>query len=182
MTRLVDSMMTLARADAGQLAVERVPVDFEELVKTAVEQLQPLAFSKQVQVKVATAAATVIGDATNLSRVVTNLVSNAIYYNRPHGRVDVQLKSTADSVLLMVRDTGKGIPEESRDHLFNRFFRADKSRSRTSGGHGLGLAITKAIVEAHGGYIDFTSEEENGTTFRVKLPREEPKVTLKVDK
>ena len=173
MTRLVDGMMTLARADAGQLAVERVAVDFEELVKTAVEQLQPLAFSKQVQVKVATAPATVTGDSTNLSRVVTNLVSNAIYYNRSHGRVDVQLKTTADSVVLTVRDTGKGIPEESRDHLFHRFFRADKSRSRTSGGHGLGLAITKAIVEAHGGYIDFTSEEENGTTFRVKLPRGE---------
>jgi two-component system OmpR family sensor kinase len=172
MTRLVDSMMTLARADARQLAIEKVPVDFEDLVKTAVEQLQPLAFSKQVQVKVATSPASVLGDATNLSRVVTNLVSNAIYYNRSHGRVDVQLKTTTDSVLLTVRDTGKGIPEESRDHLFNRFFRADKSRSRTSGGHGLGLAITKAIVEAHDGDIDFTSEEENGTTFRVKLPRQ----------
>ena len=92
-----------------------------------------------------------IGDATNLSRVVTNLVSNAIYDNRPHGKIDVQLKTGRESMRLIVRDTGKGIPEESRDLLFNRFYRADKSRARTSGGHGLGLAITQAIIEAHGG-------------------------------
>ncbi len=171
MTRLVDGMMTLARADAGQLSAEREPIDFAKLVSSATEQLQPLAFSKQVRLNLHVGPAQVTGDATNLARVVTNLVSNAIYYNRPHGKVDVQLRSTAESVVLIVRDTGKGIPEESRDHLFNRFFRADKSRSRSSGGHGLGLAITKAIVEAHGGYIDFTSEEESGTTFRVRLPR-----------
>ena len=171
MTKLVDGMLTLARADAGQLAAQKESLDFQQLVNTAVEQLRPLAFSKEVRIHLAIGAATVQGDATNLSRVVTNLVSNAIYYNRPHGKIDVQLKTDRDSVRLMVRDTGKGIPEESRDLLFNRFFRADKSRARTSGGHGLGLAITKAIVEAHGGYIDFTSEEETGTTFRVTLPR-----------
>jgi two-component system OmpR family sensor kinase len=171
MTKLVDGLMTLARADAGQMTPQFEPVDFQQLVSSTVEQLKPLAFSKEVRLNLSVSPAIVQGNSTNLSRVVTNLVSNAIYYNRPHGKIDVQLKTEGDTVRLVVRDTGKGIPEESRDQLFNRFYRADKSRARTSGGHGLGLAITKAIVEAHGGYIDFTSEEDTGTTFRVTLPK-----------
>ncbi len=171
MTKLVDGVLTLARADAGQLAPDLVTIDFQQLVSSTIEQLRPLAFSKEVRINLSVSPAIVQGNPTNLSRVVTNLVSNAIYYNRPHGKIDVQLKAEGNDVRLIVRDTGKGIPEESRDLLFNRFYRADNSRARTSGGHGLGLAITKAIVEAHGGYIDFTSEEDTGTTFRVTLPK-----------
>ena len=166
-------MMTLARADAGQLAQGREQVDFQQLVTRTIDELQPLAFKKDIQIRLSTGPALVQGDAANLARVVTNLVSNAIYYNRPRGRIDVQVSTNGESVLLIVRDTGKGIAEDDRDQLFNRFFRSDRSRTRSSGGHGLGLAITKAIVEAHGGYIDFTSEESTGTTFRVKLPRAE---------
>ena len=171
MTKLVDGMLTLARADAGQMSHKRDGLSFDALVQTAVEELRPLAISKGVTLNLSVKPVSVRGDATNLARVVTNLVSNAIYYNRPQGRIDVDVRSEAEFVRLTVRDTGKGIPEASRDLLFHRFFRADKSRARTSGGHGLGLAITKAIVESHGGHIEFTSDEDRGTIFRVTLPR-----------
>lgn len=170
MTKLVDKLLTLARSDAGQLIQKREVVILNTLVSEVVEELRPLAAARRVKLEARIAPTVVRGDATNLARVAMNLISNAIYYNVPEGRVDVELKSDTQSVVLTVRDTGRGIPVEAQEQLFSRFFRADTSRARASGGHGLGLAITKAVVEAHGGYIDFTSNEKQGTTFRVSLP------------
>jgi two-component system OmpR family sensor kinase len=170
MTKLVDKLLTLARSDAGQLIQKREVVILNTLVSEVVEEMRPLAAARRVKLEAKIAPTVVRGDATNLARVAMNLISNAIYYNVPEGRVDVELKADKQSVVLTVRDTGRGIPAEAQEQLFSRFFRADTSRARASGGHGLGLAITKAVVEAHGGYIDFTSNEKEGTTFRVTLP------------
>ena len=120
------------------------------------------------------APAEVAGDAGRLGQVVTNLLSNAMQYNRPGGTVPVRLAATAGAAVLTVADTGCGIPEEDRPHLFERFYRVDKARSRASGGNGLGLAICKSIVEAHGGTIGFSSEVDRGSTFWVRLPAERP--------
>jgi heavy metal sensor kinase len=171
MTTLVDGLLTVARADAGKLDLQRGSIDLRDVVASAAEQLRPLAESKRVTVSLDLSTAAVAGDATRMSQVVTNLISNAIYYNRDGGAIHVRLATDSATVILSVTDTGCGISVADQALLFERFYRADKSRARTSGGHGLGLAICKSIVEAHGGTIDFTTERDQGTTFRVILPR-----------
>jgi signal transduction histidine kinase len=103
---------------------------------------------------------------------VTNLVTNAIHYNRDAGQVRITVAPHGDGhVTLTVADTGVGVAPEDQPHLFERFFRADRARSRAAGGSGLGLAICQSVVEAHGGTITFRSLPDQGTTFIVRLPR-----------
>ena len=110
------------------------------------------------------------GNSEQLGQVITNLVSNAIYYNRPAGSVQVKVASESGIAILVVRDTGQGIAAEDLPHIFERFYRADKARSSAAGRTGLGLAITEAIVEAHGGTIEVATEPGQGSTFSVRLP------------
>jgi signal transduction histidine kinase len=105
-----------------------------------------------------------------IAQIVTNLVSNAIDYNRLEGEVCVSTATDSDSAILAVTDTGVGISDEDMFSIFDRFYRVDKSRSRAEGHTGLGLAISKAIVEAEGGTIDATSTVNVGTTFTVRFP------------
>src|SRR5262249_42424599 len=140
-----------------------------------VEMLRPLAQLKQVRVEEKLVPTHVLGDTGRLAQVITNLVSNAIHYNRPGGSVTVRLGVNGDWAELRVEDTGCGIPEGDRPHIFDRFYRVDKARSRASGGHGLGLAISKSVVEAHGGTIWFESRWQEGTTFVVRLPNNDQK-------
>jgi signal transduction histidine kinase len=112
------------------------------------------------------------GDASMLGQVVMNLVSNAIAYNREGGEVRVELAVESRGVLLRVRDTGVGIAEEHLPHVFDRFYRADKARSRSKGHAGLGLSIVKSILELHGGKVGVRSKVGEGTTFEVWLPAE----------
>jgi heavy metal sensor kinase len=170
MTALVNGLLTLARADAGKLNLSREPVDLRGLVEETVGLLWPLAETRGLRVETDLAPATVRGDADRLGQVITNLVSNAIQYNRPGGAVRVQLAVSDGWAVLSVEDSGQGIQDADRPHLFERFFRVDKARSRASGGHGLGLAICKSIVQAHGGAIGFQTEWERGSTFWVRLP------------
>jgi heavy metal sensor kinase len=172
MTALVEGLLTLARADAGKLDLSREPVDLKRLVTETVALLRPLAEAKGLRVEMDLAPAIVRGDADRLAQVVTNLMSNAVQYNRPAGAVRLRLAVTDGWAVLSVGDTGRGIQEADRPHLFERFFRVDKARGRASGGHGLGLAICKSIVQAHGGTIGFQTEWEHGSTFWVRLPTE----------
>jgi signal transduction histidine kinase len=167
----VDGLLTLARADAGRAAAVREPVDLTRVVGEAVALCRPLAESKKVCLTSELAAVSVLGEASALARVVGNLVSNAIHYNRPNGEVHVTLGVDGREAVLTVRDTGEGIAEAHHAHLFERFYRADQARSRATGGSGLGLAIAKAVVEAHGGSIDFKSVVSKGSKFWVRLPR-----------
>ena len=112
------------------------------------------------------------GDAEALARIVSTLLGNAVQYNRPGGSVRVVLESTKDAIVLSVTDTGVGIAEEHRPHVFERFYRVDPARARASGGTGLGLAICKRIVEAHGGTVEVESQAGTGSTVRVRLPAE----------
>jgi signal transduction histidine kinase len=131
--------------------------------------LRSMADENKVSLSVRTEAVEVTGDRDRLREVVTNLVSNAIRYNKEGGRVDVTLRAADGQAVLSVADTGIGIPEKDRPHIFERFYRVDKARSRELGGSGLGLSITKWIVEAHRGSIGFESREGQGTTFTVRL-------------
>ena len=113
----------------------------------------------------------VTGDAVRLTQVVTNLLTNAIHYNRAGGSVTVKVANTAGEAVLTVADTGRGIPEADREHIFERFYRVDKARSRELGGTGLGLSIVKHLAQAMQGGVSVASTVGKGTTFTVTLPR-----------
>jgi heavy metal sensor kinase len=170
MKGVVEGLLTLARADAKQLALAKEAVALAPLVEETAALLGPLAAERKVAVTVHAQPAGVEGDRERLRDVVANLLSNAIRYTSEGGKVDVTLAVEGREALLKVADTGIGIPEKDRPHIFERFYRVDQARARDKGGSGLGLAITKWAVEAHGGSISFTSQEGQGTTFTVRLP------------
>ena len=111
-----------------------------------------------------------VGDAQRISQVVNNLLNNAVEFNREQGEIRISLEVDESEVVLCVADTGQGISAEDLPHIFERFYRADKSRSRGQGHNGLGLAICKAIVDAHGGCIEVSSQPGAGSRFTVRLP------------
>ncbi len=175
LARLIEDLRTLALAEAGQLSLNRQPTDAIELVRRVVASFEPKAASKRVTLSVDSPASLphVRADGQRIAQVIANLLSNALRYTPQDGRVDVQLQTQDQSVLITVRDTGPGIPAEDLPHIFDRFYRADKSRSREApgaGGSGLGLAIARSIVEAHGGRIWAESEIGKGTTVAFTLP------------
>jgi heavy metal sensor kinase len=170
MRLLVDDLLTLARADAGMLALQPAPFDVRACVEECAEWIRPLAGERGIEIEVDLEPVTWTGDRQRLSQVVTNLLSNAIRYNRDGGRVEVRLAAEGPEVMLAVSDTGVGIAEDERKLLFKRFHRVDKARSRDLGGSGLGLAICRSLVEAHAGTIDCESRPGVGSTFTVRLP------------
>jgi heavy metal sensor kinase len=170
MRGLVDGLLTLARVDAGNLDIQRQEIDLGVLVQESADLLVPLAEEKHVALRVSADSVEMTGDPGRLNQVITNLLTNAIHYNHPGGDVAATVAASEQDVVLKVADTGCGIPEEDAPHIFERFYRVDRARSRGQGGCGLGLAICKSIVEAHGGTIGFSSEEGQGTTFFVRLP------------
>jgi heavy metal sensor kinase len=169
MAALVEGLLTLARADAGKLEMRCEPVDLRRVTEETLGLLEPLARKKRLQVVTNLAPSCVTGDASRLGQVVSNLLANAFQYNMAGGTVRVDLTAPGGLVEFSVADTGSGILESDRGHIFERFYRADKARSRASGGHGLGLAICKSIVEAHGGSIGFESEPGRGSRFWFRL-------------
>ncbi len=159
MRRLIESLLELARLDAGQETMKRLRFDLAKTVTDCVEQLKPVAGQRNVKILTELAPVEITGDAERLAQVVTNLLTNAIQYNRPDGEVRVKLEAQAGLAVLTVTDTGPGISAEDLPHVFERFYRGDKSRTVANGNAGLGLAISKAIVEAHGGTIEVSSKE-----------------------
>ena len=170
MRRLTESLLELANLDATQPSAKRESVNLAALVRNRIEFIQPLADQHSLQLTSNFAPATTIGDVDRLGLVINNLLSNAIYYNKPKGEIIVTTGTESGKAFVSVADTGQGIGGEDLPHIFDRFYRADKSRSRAEGRSGLGLAICKAIVEAHGGSIQVSSELGVGTTFTVHLP------------
>jgi len=170
MRKLIESLLALARFDAGQEILKRQQFDVSKTISDCAELVSPLADERAVKIYVEAEPVEIIGDSERIAQVVTNLLTNAIQYNRPEGEVRVKLESQNGLAILTVADTGQGIAAENLPQVFARFFRADTSRTG-AGNSGLGLAITKAIVEAHGGTIEVASEENAGTTFTVRLPQ-----------
>jgi two-component system, OmpR family, sensor kinase len=172
MRSLLDGLLMLARADAGHLALAFQQVELCALVEDVAEQHRGDAERGQVTLSTTSPGDPVIvqGDPVFLSRVVANLLSNAIRHTPEGGLIQIALAVDLQEAVLTVADTGSGIPAEDQAKIFERFYRADKARSRASGGSGLGLAICKSIVEAHSGTIRFTSTPDRGTTFVVRIP------------
>jgi two-component system, OmpR family, sensor kinase len=169
MRKLIESLLELARFDAGQEVLRRLPFDFAGTVADSVELVQTLAEEKKVKISSDLAPLEITGDSGRLAQVVTNLLTNAIQHNQPEGEVLVKLEAQGGLAVLEISDTGNGIAPEDLPRVFERFYRADQSRTG-NGNSGLGLSICKAIVEAHGGTIEVASQENAGTTFTVRLP------------
>ncbi len=172
--RLVNDLLLLTRADAGALKLQVEPVDLGRLARARVKHLAGIAAQSQVRLEVVEAGAEAppaLADPLRLTQVFDNLLENAIRYSQPGGTVSLTLRLAGDEWRCAVADRGAGIAPQHLPLIFDRFYRADASRSRRSGGSGLGLAITRALVQAHGGRITVESHEGQGTTFSFNLPR-----------
>jgi two-component system OmpR family sensor kinase len=174
MTDILESLLTLARADEGRAPLALEPVDLRDLLNEIAETGGILGEQADVTVRVSIPRAPVVlpGDRVRLRQLFMNLLTNAIKFTPPGGRVDIRAEPDRTGVAISVRDTGIGIAPGDLPHIFDRFWRADAARSRTSerAGVGLGLAISKWIAEAHGGTINVQSRSGRGTTFTVQLP------------
>ena len=172
MIRLVGSLLTLARADAGQIALSMEPVNVSELIAAAVEQALPLAEERGIALNTAPGPVVAIrADEGLLLQLLLNMLDNAIKYTPSGGDVTAGWRVAEQQVEVWVRDSGVGIASEDLPHVFDRFYRVDKARSRAEGGTGLGLAISRWIAEAHGGSISVQSAPGQGATFTITLPR-----------
>lgn len=172
MRRLTESLLELARFDAGQEPMQPEALDLAELATGCLEAVRPLARERGIALKADLQPAPAQGDPDRLRQVVINLLTNAIHYNREGGEVRVVTAIAEGVARLAVTDTGPGIPPEKLPLVFDRFYRADPSRARAEGRTGLGLAISKAIVEAHQGRLEVASEPGQGSTFTLDLPTE----------
>jgi len=171
MSRIVHNLMTISRLDSGGERIEMRPVELTSVLKSTLDHMSLLADEKSILVTCNAAAPVwVTGDSMRLKQVIVNLVDNAIKYTSEGGTIEVTLQAEDDKAALRIADTGIGIPAESLPFVFDRFYRADRARSRESGGTGLGLAIVKAICTAHSGVVSVESSESKGSTFRVQLP------------
>src|SRR5215813_3682917 len=170
--RLVEGLLTLSRADGGNVPLKRETVDLAELARDVALHLGVLAEEKHQSLRVEASGPV----ATSVDRLVVrqaliNLVDNAIKYSPEGGRVRIVVRNGGPGPTIEVVDSGPGVPPEHRDRVFDRFYRIDKARSRDLGGAGLGLSIARWAVEAHGGRIDLESAEGRGATFRITLTR-----------
>ncbi len=174
LSRLVNDLQELWRAEARQLALTLEPVDVTTLVSTALGRFSAPAAERGIVLRLEVDPATqpVTADRDRLVQVLDNLLSNAIRYTADGTEVTVHLRMTLDAVTLSVVDQGPGLTDEQRERVFERFYRADPSRSRALGGSGIGLAIAKALVELMGGRISVASDGPgHGSAFTVTLPR-----------
>jgi signal transduction histidine kinase len=172
LTRLVEDLQTLALADAGELALERRPADFLALVKRVVDRFQTQARANGIDLEVSLPqnCPDIDLDPGRVEQILGNLLSNAMRYTPSGGSIEVRAHCSPEQVRLTVRDSGPGIPEEAFPHIFERFYRADKGRSRTEGGSGLGLAIARQLARAHGGEITGENHPQGGAVFTLALP------------
>ncbi|HWP43555.1 MAG TPA: ATP-binding protein, partial [Blastocatellia bacterium] len=175
LTRIVEDMFILARADAGRYPLRKVGFYLDELIQEAVRAADVLASSKDVAIEItASSESPFHGDEDLLRQMILNLLDNAIKYTPPGGAVRLSLTRRQQEHVIEVSDTGAGIPAEAQPFIFERFYREEKARSRSEkangSGAGLGLAIARWIAEAHAGRLELARSDKSGSTFRVTLP------------
>ncbi|NPA12602.1 MAG: GHKL domain-containing protein, partial [Aquificae bacterium] len=171
MDSLIDDLLILAKLEAKEEKIQKKTVKLRNLVKQVFEDLQHIAREKGVSLKNSIPANFVIQvDEKKFVILLKNLIENAIKYNRPDGKVEVVAELKGNNAVISVIDTGIGIPKEAQPLIFERFYRVDKSRSRSVGGTGLGLSIVKHITEAHNGKVEVESTLGKGSVFRITIP------------
>jgi len=173
MHRLISDLLLLSQADSG-LSINRAPVELDTLLLEAYRLARRRAGDRLDIRLTHEDQAVVMGDADRLRQVLDNLINNAIRYTPEGGRIDLSLHCKGNEAVITVADTGQGIAPEDLAHIFDRFYRADKARTRAAGGTGLGLSIVKWIVDAHNGRIEVESTVGEGSAFHIHLPVAEP--------
>jgi signal transduction histidine kinase len=167
-----------ALADSGQLSLERTPTDLPALVQRVVERFQPQASARKIDLQLASpplpaGSQTLNLDPQRIEQVLSNLLSNALRHTPDAGRIDVRISALTiapGGVQITIQDSGPGIPPEALRLVFERFYRADRARSRLEGGSGLGLAIARQLAEAHGGTLTASNHPGGGAVFTLTLP------------
>jgi len=171
LNRIVSDLLTLVGMDSGGMALKVSDIRLRDVVTEQVKRLTPLARENGIDLDVtAREAIDTTGDAEKLTQVIYNVIDNAIKYTPRGGQVHVELNRAGKRAFIRVQDTGIGIPASDLPHIFDRFYRVDKARSRATGGTGLGLSIVKQILVMHGGDITAASRENEGSTFTIELP------------
>ena len=171
MSKLVETLLRLSNSDAGVIRLSREPVDLGRLARDVVSSLGVLAEERGQTLAVETAEPTMVSvDRLVLREALTNILDNAIKYSPHGGRITIRVERLGGRCVLAIADQGPGVPPEHRARIFDRFFRLDPSRTRASGGAGLGLAIAKWAVEIHGGEIAVGEHSGGGSEFRIVLP------------
>lgn len=171
--RLIDDWLNMARIDSGELATKFKPLNLRPILSEIVTFMQPLANEKRVTIEIQPSdnLPMIQGDKDTLEQVFINLITNAINYNRPEGKVIISIKEEADYLSVEVADTGIGIPNEALPFIFDQFYRVKRDGNEKVSGSGLGLSIAKKIVDAHSGSIKVTTVLGEGSTFIVSLPK-----------
>jgi heavy metal sensor kinase len=170
MRRLIESLLELARFDAGPESLKRMRFDLANPARDCVEMLLPLAGARRIRIQAQLLPAACHGDPERIAQVITNLLTNAINYNQDGGEIQISTQADNGSAFLIIADNGPGISAEHLPRIFDRFYRVDAARTSSQGRSGLGLAISQAIVAAHGGVIEVSSKVGAGTRFTVRLP------------
>jgi two-component system phosphate regulon sensor histidine kinase PhoR len=169
---LIDDLLLLSTLDSGGLRLNRQPLPFKSTVQDAIDDLETRALSRNAALEnLVPASLVVLADSDRMRQVISNLIDNAIKYGRAGGKTSVEGRQLPDGrIEIAVVDDGPGIPRDSQERIFERFYRVDKARSREQGGTGLGLAIVKHVVQAHGGEVRLESEPGAGSRFIINLP------------
>ena len=176
LNNLITDLLQLSQIESGRYEWRRERINPQGFIRTAVELMKPIAEKKQQSLTVSAGSQLpqITGDPDKLTQVLINLLDNAVKYTPAGGKIDVEARRSGDAVEIIVSDTGLGIPKKDLHRIFERFYRADRARSRDLGGTGLGLSIVKHIVEAHGGTIHAQSEMGKGSKLTIILPCNTP--------
>lgn len=169
--RMVGDLEKLAKYESESISLNRSEFSLNELVKSILMNFENEYSAKDIQIEFEEETVNMCADRDKISQVIINLISNAIKFTSEGGRIGIQLRDEGDDAVMKVQDTGAGIAPKDLPHIFERFYRADASRSRATGGSGIGLTITKAIVDAHRGRIEVESKPMEGAKFIVMLPK-----------
>jgi two-component system phosphate regulon sensor histidine kinase PhoR len=171
---LIEDLLTISELESGNMRMNLQPVELRRLAEKILDDFKTRAAARRMTLTNAVPELFAAVDADRFQQVIGNLVDNAIKYGRNDGHVTISAHSNNGTIELCIQDDGPGIPSESLERIFERFYRVDKARSREQGGTGLGLSIVKHIVQGHGGRVWARSEPGKGAAFYFTLPAEEP--------
>ena len=170
-SKIITDLLTLVKMDKKSAAMNIEEIKINDLLEVILKRVTPIAKSRGIQITYESYRdVTAWVDEVKLSLALTNIIENAVKYNVDNGWVKVTLNADHRNFYVKVADSGVGIPDDCKEHVFERFYRVDKARSRDTGGTGLGLAITKSVIQMHKGSIKLYSESGEGTTFTIRIP------------
>lgn len=177
MTKLINDILTISKLEAKDYVVQKSHIKLKDLLENVLNSLSVQAKAMNLDIDASCENVTVYANLDHIQGILYNLISNAIKYNKPNGKIIIIIKERLDNILIKVMDTGIGISKEDQEKVFQRFYRVDKQRSKIVAGTGIGLAIVKHIVQFYNGSISLKSKENEGTSIEISLPimvNEEP--------